>query len=375
MRIIIRCLLLMIICLDSQAQTVFRAITFQQALDAAKVEKKKVFIDFYTDWCGPCKMMAREVFPQKSVGDYFNAHFVCIKLNAEKGEGKNYAKQFKIDAYPSFLVIDADGKEIGRYVGGSSADKFVDKIEAICNPEFTPARLTERYQSGERNAELIKAYASLLMERVPQSGATREDYRKVYFAHVDKVNKVVQEYFEGLSDTDKMKPENFFVYRSYTRSTQEMPARFLVTNRKKFAPELQQEVTDMLNQLYMEEINNNLSSVKTCDKEVIQILKKEIKKLGLNKDGQYDGALAFLDHNNDTPTQYASCIDQYFRKLDERSQTELIDGLLGRFAKASQDEKNIIARSIRNQLPDMELEVMLMATMIISELEGTVNRH
>lgn len=375
MRIIIRCLLLMIICLDSQAQTEFRAITFQQALDAAKVEKKKVFIDFYTDWCGPCKMMAREVFPQKSVGDYFNAHFVCIKLNAEKGEGKNYAKQFKIDAYPSFLVIDADGKEIGRYVGGSSADKFVDKIEAICNPEFTPARLTERYQSGERNAELIKAYASLLMERVPQSGATREDYRKVYFAHVDKVNKVVQEYFEGLSDTDKMKLENFFVYRSYTRSTQEMPARFLVTNRKKFAPEFQQEVTDMLNQLFMEDVNGCLVAVNTGDAEKIKVLKKEIKQLGLNKDGHYDGPLAFLNHHSDTPTQFASCIDQYFRKLDGRSQTELIDGLLGRFANASQEEKNILARSIRNQLPDMELDVMLMATMIIPELEGTINRH
>ncbi|MBR6944646.1 MAG: thioredoxin family protein [Prevotella sp.] len=357
------------------AQTEFRAITYQQALDAAKVERKMVFIDFYTDWCGPCKMMARDVFPQKNVGDYFNAHFVCIKLNAEKGEGKDYARQFKIDGYPSFLIVNTDGKEVGRYVGGSSADKFVDKIEAIRNPELTPARLTERYLSGERNAELIKAYASMLMDKAPLGGDTREEYRRLYFAHVDKVNKVVQEYFSGLSDAEKMKPENFFVYRNYTGTVQEAPARFLVANRKKFAPEFQQEVTDMLNQLFMEDVNGCLVAVNTGDAEKIKVLKKEIKQLGLNKDGHYDGPLAFLNHHSDTPTQFASCIDQHFRKLDGRSQTELIDGLLGRFANASQEEKNMLARSIRNQLPDMGLDVMFMATMIIPELEGTINRH
>ncbi len=357
------------------AQTEFRAITFQQAIDAAKVEKKMVFIDFYTDWCGPCKMMARDVFPQKNVGDYFNAHFVCIKLNAEKGEGKDYARQFKIDGYPSFLIVNADGKEVGRHVGGSSADKFIDKIEAIRNPDLTPARLTERYLSGERNAELIQAYASMLMDNAPLGGNTREDYRRIYFAHVDKVNKVVQDYFTGLSDADKMKPENFFVYRKYTRSVQEAPARFLAANRKKFAPELQQEVTDMLNQLYMDDINACLSAGNIGNTEKIRLMKKEIKQLRLNKDGHYDGPFAFLDHNADTPTQFASCIDQHFRKLDGKSQIELIDGLMGRFANASQEEKNILARSIRNQLPDMGLDVMFMATMIIPELEGTINRH
>lgn len=357
------------------AQTEFRAITYRQALDAAKVERKLVFIDFYTDWCGPCKMMARDVFPQKNVGDYFNAHFVCIKLNAEKGEGKDYAKHFKIDGYPSFLVVNTDGKEVGRYVGGSSADKFIDKIEAIRNPEFAPARLTERYLSGERNAELIKAYASMLMDKAPLDGDTQEEYRRLYFAHVDKVNKVVQDYFSSLSDADKMKPENFFVYRNYTGSVQEAPAQFLVANRKKFAPELQQEVTEMLNQLYMEDVYDCLSAVNTGDAEKIKVLKKEIKRLRLNKDGHYDGPLAFLDHNTDAAAQYAACIDQHFKKLDGVAQTNLIDGLLRRFANAIQDEKNMIARSIRNQLPDMELDVIFMATMIISELEGTVNRH
>lgn len=91
------------------AQTHFRTLSFDAALSAAKQEKKMVFIDFYTDWCGPCKMMARDVFPQPKVGDYFNARFVCLKLNAEK-EGKELAKKYQVSAYPTYVVLDADGK-------------------------------------------------------------------------------------------------------------------------------------------------------------------------------------------------------------------------------------------------------------------------
>ena len=70
--------------LTALAQTNFRSISFDEALKAAKKEKKLVFIDFYTDWCGPCKKMARDVFPQTMVGDFMNAKFVNLKLNAEQ---------------------------------------------------------------------------------------------------------------------------------------------------------------------------------------------------------------------------------------------------------------------------------------------------
>ena len=91
------------------AQTNFRPLTLDQAVEQAKKENKLVFVDFYTDWCGPCRVMANTVFPQKKVGDYFNARFVCIKLNAEK-EGKEDAATYQVKAYPTFLVLDTDKK-------------------------------------------------------------------------------------------------------------------------------------------------------------------------------------------------------------------------------------------------------------------------
>lgn len=59
-----------------RAQTNFRDITYREAIAAARTEKKLVFIDFYTSWCGPCKMMTNNVFPMKNVGEYLNAKFV-----------------------------------------------------------------------------------------------------------------------------------------------------------------------------------------------------------------------------------------------------------------------------------------------------------
>ncbi len=105
--------------LPAKAQTQFRALTHDEGLAAAKKEGKLLFVDFYTTWCPPCKMMSQKVFPQKEVGDFMNRHFVNIKLDVEKAtEGAPYATKYQITAVPTFIVLNPKtGKVVYRESG------------------------------------------------------------------------------------------------------------------------------------------------------------------------------------------------------------------------------------------------------------------
>ncbi len=101
------------------------------ALAKAKQEDKLLFVDMYASWCGPCKYMSEKVFTQKKVGDYFNSTFVNAKFDVEKGEGVTMARRYGVDAYPTFLLLDGDGRLVGKLVGGSDADDFIAKIKKL----------------------------------------------------------------------------------------------------------------------------------------------------------------------------------------------------------------------------------------------------
>jgi thioredoxin-related protein len=69
--------------IQTSADETIHWYTFQEALEMSKKEKKKIFIDVFTDWCGWCKVMDRNTFPNPVIAKYMNQHFYAVKLNAE----------------------------------------------------------------------------------------------------------------------------------------------------------------------------------------------------------------------------------------------------------------------------------------------------
>ena len=124
--------------------------TFAQALAKAKQENKKVLVDCYTQWCGPCHAMSQRVFPNDTLGAYLNERFVSFKLDMEHGEGPELNKTMKVRSYPTFVIFDANGKELNRFVGYSDKDKFMSRCDRVLkgqNPEDTASDNKETPES------------------------------------------------------------------------------------------------------------------------------------------------------------------------------------------------------------------------------------
>lgn len=142
------------------------------ALAQAQKEGKQLFVDCYTTWCGPCRMMTNQVFPLDTVGTFMNAHFVCLKVDMEKGEGPELSKQYEVRAYPTFLILDKEGKEVNRLVGANSPAGFLEALEKAMQGSRLP-ELEARWNAGERGMDFLKDYYAELNSAYRQDKATK----------------------------------------------------------------------------------------------------------------------------------------------------------------------------------------------------------
>jgi thioredoxin-related protein len=122
-----------------QAQEI-KWVSFDEAIPLQKENPKPIFMDVYTDWCGPCKMLDKNTFQTKEVSEYINANYYAVKFNGEgnttvnyKGKkfsnpgydanrkGRNSMHEFtgflKVEGYPSMYVLDKSG-EIAKVIVG-----------------------------------------------------------------------------------------------------------------------------------------------------------------------------------------------------------------------------------------------------------------
>lgn len=89
-------------------------------------ENRWIFLDAYTSWCGPCKVMAEQVFTLAKAGVFFNSRFVNVKYDMEKGKAQSWQKT-GIGAYPTFVLIRPDGVVHDKLVGGMDVDGIIQR--------------------------------------------------------------------------------------------------------------------------------------------------------------------------------------------------------------------------------------------------------
>lgn len=108
----------------------FSSLSFEEALVKARAENKLVLVDVYTDWCGWCSKMDRDVFTDARVRSALLS-VVPIRVNAEKGSGRRVAERYRVYDLPTFLLVDADGAVVRRFAGYRSADAFLRALGKV----------------------------------------------------------------------------------------------------------------------------------------------------------------------------------------------------------------------------------------------------
>ena len=133
----------------------FQELPFKDLVTKAKKENKIVFIDAYASWCGPCKMIERNVFTQISVGDYYNSNFVNARFDMEKGEGREIAAKYGVRSYPTYLFLNGDGELVSQNFGYMEESMFLSMAQDINSPNNKKGSLKERFAKGERDPEFL----------------------------------------------------------------------------------------------------------------------------------------------------------------------------------------------------------------------------
>ena len=229
----------------SQEEIVFETSSFKDILAKAKKENKLVFIDAYASWCGPCKMMEKNVFPKQSVKKLYNTSFINARFDMEKGEGRDIAKKYAVYSYPTYLFLNGDGEVVFKGMGyleedaflalgkeadavgrgGSAKERFARgernpdfllnaiKLNANTDPEFAK-KVSERYFQNRKNKGYTQDEISMLLYFLRSTSDTNY---KTFVADKAEIIKVLPE--ETYNQFDKQMKVNAVVEKSVNRQS------------------------------------------------------------------------------------------------------------------------------------------------------------
>mgnify|MGYP001414788909 CR=1 FL=1 len=155
-----------------RAEEPFEDLAFDKACEKAAKEKKVVMIDFYTTWCGPCKMLDRNTWPNDDVKKLIKQHAVALKVDAEKN--RELSAKYRINSYPQIVFLNPDGTEIDRLVGYRDAASFVRDAAGPISGKDSIAAMREEIAANPGDVMARLRFADALSQKGKPSEALVE---------------------------------------------------------------------------------------------------------------------------------------------------------------------------------------------------------
>ncbi len=151
----------------SQQNIKFEDSDFKTILAKAKTEKKLIFLDAYAAWCGPCKLMERNVFTDANVADYYNKNFINAHFDMEKGEGRELAAKYGIRSYPTLLFLNGEGEVVGKELGYLNTADFLALGTKNNKPDLVNSNLKDEFLKGKLDQPALLNFISLYSGKDP----------------------------------------------------------------------------------------------------------------------------------------------------------------------------------------------------------------
>lgn len=272
---------------------------WKETLAKAKKENKLVMLDAYTTWCGPCKWMAKNIFPMKEVGDFYNKNFVSAKIDMEKGEGVALAEKYNVMNYPTFLFLDGDGKVVHRVCGSMEAKLFIETGETALNPAKRLATLEKNYAGNKSSAEAALAYFNAASDACLEVG------------------KEVSAYLDTQKPASLAEEANYDLLMLFINDVNANSFKYLLSDYAKFTSKYgKAEVDDKVKSVYSGAIN---AAIRAKDEQALAALQKSYR-------ATVNAPAAYLDALTDvTKARMSKDTSLYFKTVIHFTDTYLMD--------------------------------------------------
>ena len=173
--LLLSCCLSLSMAISAQGIDFFKG-EWEAALEQARTQDKLIFVDAYATWCGPCKRMAADVFPDPQVGPFYNPNFISLKIDMEAPENAAFRARYPVAAFPTLYYIRPDGEVVQSVKGAQNVEQFISTGEKALALSEPTGDYAEQYADGDRSPELVYKYVRSLIRNGESHLKVANDY-------------------------------------------------------------------------------------------------------------------------------------------------------------------------------------------------------
>lgn len=239
--------------------------SLEEAQRLAYQKKKMIFFNCYADWAAPCWGMDQYVFSDQEFANYMDKTFINLCINMNTPKGKEIAKEYGVNSYAYYLILNYKGEVIQRISGGIKLPEFKERVKLALNPKTSLAGAREKYKSGKYSKKDLYNYLNAL-----------------HVAGEDSLFKRLgKEYMAMLTEKEYSEKKNW-IFARLCKDRKGEYYKYLIKNKPLFVKEIgEKQVNGYIESLFASEILGYATGDTEYDIKKMNKLYEEIQEAAL----------------------------------------------------------------------------------------------